>query len=515
MAETALKAAMGAPVVANEPAFITPDNSQAAQPSIAIIGTGFSGLCAAIRLKRAGFDNFVIYEKGGDFGGVWRENTYPGAACDVPWHLYSFSFEYSNQWSSRYPPQPEILKYIRACARKYGLYEHCRFNTEVESAAFDKDSGRWSVATKDGDAQEYRAVITGVGQLSRPAFPRIKGIEDFRGHSFHSALWDHDCNLKGKRVAVIGTGASAIQFIPEIAPEVSQLTIFQRSAPYILPRLNLVYGAVNKFLFRFIPRYGHLYRLFLYELGDNSIAAFNGKGLMSGLFKWWAQHHLKSQVPDPELRAKLTPDYPVGCKRVLFHSDYYPALTRDNVEVETTGISHISQKGVVTTDGVEHEVDVIIYGTGFKATEFLAPINFRGKDGQTLEERWSDGAEAYLGVSVDGFPNLFMCYGPNTNLGSNSIIFMIECQTHYITQCIRKLADGRTKYLDVKPGVLREFNDVLQDKLKASVWSAGCSSWYHTDDGRVTNNWPNKTKKYQRLTRKFRLDDYQVALQNR
>jgi len=479
-----------------------------ANPTIAIIGAGFSGLCTAIRLKEAGFTNFTLFEQGDDVGGVWRENTYPGAACDVPWHLYSFSFEPRTDYSCPYPEQPEILEYQRFCARKYAINSHVRLNTTVESATFDDANNLWRIETGDGQLHDFDLLVFGVGQLSRPAFPPIKGIDEFAGHSFHSAQWDHEHDLTGERVAVIGTGASAIQFIPRIAPEVAQLNVFQRTPPYILPRFQRQYGKFNRWLFRKFPHYRDIFRLGLFGAGEASVPAFNDQSKLAVALRWWAKSHRNSQVKDPELREKLTPDYPIGCKRVLFSSDYYPAVARDNVDVVTTGIDHISAEGVVTEDGRTHAVDTIIYGTGFKTTEFLAPIQITGREGRSLGARWSAGAEAYLGITVDGFPNMFMCYGPNTNLGGNSIIYMIECQVQYIVDCVHRLAESDSHSMEVREDVIAEHNRKLQEKLDNTVWSWGCSSWYHTADGRITNNWPSTNTRYHQLTRKAEPRDF-------
>lgn len=478
--------------------------------SIAIIGTGFSGLCAAIQLKRDGFENFTMFETGDDVGGVWRENTYPGAACDVPWHLYSYSFENRTGFTCPYPEQPEILEYQRHCARKHDLYPHIRFHSTVESAHFDDVQGVWQVTTDDGVTRAFDVLISGVGQLSRPSWPDIPGQDEFTGHSFHSAEWEHDYDLSGKRVAVIGTGASAIQFVPEIAKEVGHMAVFQRSAPYLLPRFQRQYGTVNRWLFKNFPRYRDVFRHSLRVVADASVPAFHNQSRLSRVFEGWWRHHLNSQVKDPELRRKLTPDYPIGCKRILFSSNYYPALAQDNVDLVTDGIERITPNGVLDKNGVEHEVDVIIYGTGFKATEFLSPMEIRGSGGKQLSERWATGAEAYLGITVDGFPNLFMCYGPNTNLGGNSIIYMIECQVEYIRQCLHKLSQPGVQAMDVKPEVVREYNRELQAELGETVWSWGCSSWYHTADGRITNNWPGTNVRYRHLTDHVNLSDYRL-----
>jgi cation diffusion facilitator CzcD-associated flavoprotein CzcO len=424
----------------------------------------------------------------------------------VPWHLYSFSFEYGTRFSCTYPRQPEILAYQQYCARKYDLYPHIRFNTEVVEASYDDNRHLWVVKTASG-VHEFDVLISGVGQLSRPGWPDIRGMDDFRGHAFHSAEWDHGYGLQDKRIAVIGTGASVIQFVPPVAAEAASLTIFQRSAPYVLPRIQHEYGAVMHWILRHFPGYRGIYRGFLRWLGDASATAFHKQSRMSRFLQWWAEWYLTHRVENPELRRKLTPDYPIGCKRILFSSEYYPALQQDNVKVVTEGIDHISPAGVVTTDGVEHVVDVIIYGTGFQATEFLAPMVIRGRGGRSLSERWSQGAEAYLGITVDGFPNLFLCYGPNTNLGGNSIIYMIECQVEYIRQCVGKLHEKQVQAMEVRAEVLTNYNVSLQRELVDTVWNS-CRSWYQTKDGRITNNWPGTNIRYHDETAHPDLDDY-------
>lgn len=477
---------------------------------IAIIGTGFSGLCAAIQLKLAGFSHFTVYEKGDDIGGVWRANTYPGAACDVFWHLYSYSFEPGTGFTCPYPEQAEIQGYQRYCAEKYNLYPHIQFNTEVESLVFDEAKAVWHLTTKTGELCEFDAVISGVGQLSRPKMPTIQGMDTFKGHSFHSAEWDHDYPLAGKKVAVIGTGASAIQFIPRIAPEVAQLDVFQRSAPYLLPRFQRDYSTLTRWVFKHVPWYRNVMRNIIFQLADSSAGAFLDQSRASKVLKQVSLWHLHRQIKDPVLRKKLTPDYPVGCKRVLFASDYFPTYKRDNVNLVTQGIERITEKGVVTSHGTEYEADVIIYGTGFHATEFLAPMAVRGRNGLALEERWAKGAEAYLGITVDAFPNLFLCYGPNTNLGGNSIIYMIECQVNYIMQCLQSLAAGEFATMEVRQEVIKDYNIKLTKELDKTVWSQNCTSWYHNAEGKITNNWPGTNERYRDVTKTLTLKDYRL-----
>ncbi len=484
-----------------------------ASAKVVIIGTGFAGTCMAIKLKEAGINDFVVLEKGFDVGGVWRENTYPGAACDIPSHLYSYSFSPKTNWSRRYPPQPEILEYLREIAEKYELRPHIRFGVEVESATFDDASATWTVKTRDGQQVTAPIFISGAGQLSRPAMPDLPGIEKFKGKAFHSANWDHDFELKGKKVAVVGTGASAIQFLPIIAQDVDHLTLFQRSAPWTLPKPDTEYSKLEKRMFGKLPGFRRAYRYAIWKfLGEGAFSAFENPGSTTGrILKWVSERQLRTQVADPELRKKLTPDYPIGCKRVLFTSNWYEALTRDNVSVENGGIKAITATGVRSADGELHKVDAIIYGTGFKATDFLTPMTIKGANGRDLNDAWRDGAEAYLGITVADFPNFFMLYGPNTNLGSNSIIFMIECQANYIMQCLKAMEAKQAKTLDVKPTVMREFNDGLQATLKDTVWNAGCKSWYVNEKGRNTNNWPALTAEYREITSELQEADYQFG----
>jgi cation diffusion facilitator CzcD-associated flavoprotein CzcO len=471
-----------------------------------IVGAGFGGLGMAIRLKQRGEQRFVILEKADDLGGCWRDNTYPGAACDIPSHLYSFSFEPSWRWTRAYAPQPEILAYLRTCAAKYGLRDHLRCGVEVKSAAFDADRGIWVVDT--GTEQlEARTLIVACGQLSRPAYPNIRGLERFAGTQFHSARWNHDYPLDGKRVAVIGTGASAIQFVPAIAPRVGQLHLFQRSPPHVIPKPDREFSRWERALHRRVPSVGAARRARIYA--NNEARAFTlAFPQLTRAYQWLFRRHLEQQIRDPELRRKLTPDYPIGCKRVLISNDYYPALERPNAEVVTDAIREVTERGVVTGDGRERAVDAIIFGTGFTANEFLAPMTIRGPRG-TLDEAWRGGAEAYLGMTISGFPNLFVLYGPNTNLGHNSIIYMLESQFDYVMQALDEL--HRVRHLDVRPDVQAAFNTSLQQQLADSVWAGDCTSWYKTASGKVTNNWPGYTFTYRRRTRRLALADYDVS----
>ncbi|MEJ7601779.1 MAG: NAD(P)/FAD-dependent oxidoreductase [Kofleriaceae bacterium] len=470
-----------------------------------IVGAGFGGLGMAIRLKQRGEHRFVILEQAHDVGGCWRDNTYPGAACDIPSHLYSFSFAPSWRWTRAYAPQPEIHAYLRTCARTYGLGRHLRFGTTVRGASFDATTGTWVVDT-GATHLRARALVIACGQLSRPAYPRIPGLETFAGTRFHSARWNHDAPLDGARVAVIGTGASAIQFVPAIAPRVAQLYVFQRSPPYVIPKPDRGFGRRERALYRKLPILGIARRARIYATNELRALTLAMPRLTAG-YAWLFRHHLHRQIQDPALRAKLTPDYPIGCKRVLISNDYYPALARDNVEVVTDAIRGVTPRGIVTADGRERAVDTLIFGTGFTANEFLAPMTIRGLHG-TLDEAWQGGAEAYLGITVTGFPNLFVLYGPNTNLGHNSIVYMLESQFDYVMQALDVL--HRVRRLDVKPEIQHAFNTSLQQQLAGSIWAGDCTSWYKTPDGKITNNWPGYTFTYRRLTRALDLADYNV-----
>ncbi|QIS01611.1 FAD-dependent oxidoreductase [Nocardia brasiliensis] len=480
-------------------------------PSIIIIGAGFAGLGLALELRRAGVDSFTILERAADLGGVWRENTYPGAACDVPSPLYSWSFEPKSDWPRRFSEQRDIHAYMRGVAEKYELTRFIRFGTEVTDAEFDESSGQWRISTAAGEEYTADVFVPAVGQLSRPAMPNIPGIDTFAGPAFHSALWDHSVDLTGKRIACIGTGASAIQYIPRIQPAAAHLTLFQRSAAWVLPKFDTEYSGAHKAMFKYLPPTRLAERFAIWSLFEVLALALTDIPGMKTPVIALADRHRERQVPDPELRAKLTPDYAAGCKRGLFSNEYFPALAEPNVTVETTAIEAITPTGIRTADGVEHEVDVIIFGTGFKGTEFLAPMNIYGVGGRKLTDVWGDaGARAFLGLSVPHFPNLFMMYGPNTNVGSGSIIYMLESQARYIRQVVAYLTDRPGRYLAARASTEQDWDDWLQRRLKDTPWNF-CSSWYRNAAGRITNNWPGATVLYRWKTRTFDLADYDEA----
>ncbi len=483
----------------------------AAIHSVVIIGAGFGGLGMAIKLKAQGQDDIVIIEKGSDVGGCWRDNTYPGAACDVPSHLYSFSFERHYPWSRRFAPQREIFAYQQHCARKYDVYRHMRFNTEVAKASFDEAQGAWKITLTNDETIFARVLITATGQLNQPAYPKMPGIDDFKGAHFHSARWDHSVDLKGKTVAVIGTGASAIQFVPEVTKVAGKVMLFQRSAAHVLAKPDRAYSEREHRILKKFPITQTLDRLKIYIANEARVLGFTSLQKAMTLFEWQFKQQLKKFIKDPELREKLTPDYPIGCKRILMSNDYYPALAQNHVEVINQGISEVTATGVVDSEGKHHDVDVIIYGTGFQATDFLTPMTITGRDGIALNDAWRDGAEAYLGISVYGFPNLFMLYGPNTNLGHNSIIYMLESQIHYVQQCIAAIDSQKLRSLEVRSLVQTNFNDRVQSKISDTVWNKGCHSWYKTESGKNTNNWPGFTFNYRRQTEKLDLNDYDIV----
>jgi cation diffusion facilitator CzcD-associated flavoprotein CzcO len=476
---------------------------------VVVIGAGFAGIGMAIALKQAGVEDFAVVDRADDLGGTWRDNSYPGLSCDVPSHLYSFSFQ-PWRWSRRFPAREEILSYLHALVAERGLGPHLRFGCGVMAAEFDEHRAIWNLTLDDGSTLQATSVVCAVGQLGRPALPGIAGRDEFAGPWWHSARWNHDVELAGRRVAVIGTGASAIQFVPEIAKVASHVDVYQRSAPYVLPKADRPYGDAEQTLLDRLPvvRKADRLRIFLYGELLTSGFVLSPKLLAAPMQLWRRQ--LGSQISDPELRAKCVPDYVMGCKRVVFSDDWYPALARPNVELVTDPIERIVADGVTTADGTTRTADVIIYGTGFHAAEFLTPMLVSGLGGQQLSEAWQDGAQAYLGITVSGFPNFFMLYGPNTNLGGNSIIYMLEGQVGYVLGAIRALAAERLAWLDVRPEVQDTFNSWVQSASRTSVWESGCHNWYTTASGRNTNNWPDHTFLYRHRVRCFDLAAYRV-----
>jgi len=476
---------------------------------VVVIGAGFGGIGMAVALKRAGITDFLIVDKADDLGGIWRDNTYPGAACDVPSNLYSFSFS-PGYGSRRFPPQPQTLAYIHELAAEHDLGHHFRFGSAVTTAKFDERRAVWELQLDDGELIGATTVISAVGQLSRPAIPDIMGRDEFAGPSWHSARWDHGVDLSEKRVAVIGTGASAIQFVPEVAKAAAQVDVYQRSAPYVLPKPDRTYSRVQQAIFDRLPLVRRADRLWIFLRGELLTSGFvvSPKLLATPMRMWRRQ--LDRQIADPGVRAKCIPDYVMGCKRVLFSNEWYPTLARPHVKLVDLPIDHIQRGGVVTADGGFRPADVIIYGTGFQTTDFLAPISVTGLNGRRLDETWRGGAEAYLGITVSGFPNFFMLYGPNTNLGGNSILYMLEGQIAYIVGALQAMDYASLDWLDVRPEVQTSFNAWVRKTSASSVWESGCHSWYTTSSGRNTNNWPTHTFVYRHRVRRFDLASYRV-----
>ena len=481
----------------------------------------------AIQLKRAGWHDFVVLEKDADLGGTWRDNRYPGCACDVPSHLYSYSFELNPDWSRMFSPQEEIWDYMRHCVRRYALEPHLRYGVRVESLEWDDGAARWRVTTADGEVLTPRAVVSATGALHVPSVPDIPGAERFAGTTFHSSQWDRSYDLAGKRVAVIGTGASAIQFVPQIADQVERLHVFQRTPPWIHPRPDADIPARWRRRFADRPLVMRAFRSLIYwgmELRALGFAVH--PRLMAPLAKM-ARQHLERQVPDPDLRAKLTPDYTIGCKRILLSSDYYPAVSRPDVDLVTEGIAEIGERGIVTQDGRSYEVDAIIYGTGFKVTSALMDQQIVGRGGRKIQDAWAGGVEAHLGITVAGFPNFFMLLGPNTGSGHTSVLFVIESQVQHILGCLRRLfrsdasggtggtggeVDAGRGTIEVKPAAQQAFNAGLHRRLRKAVWSVGgCRSWYLDEQGVNRTLWPGFSFEYWARTRRARRTHYEVS----
>jgi len=477
---------------------------------VAIIGAGFSGLCMAIKLKEAGRTNFRVFEKAADIGGTWYLNRYPGCACDVPSHLYSFSFDQNSHWSRAYSPAPEIWRYQKATAEKHGVMPFIRCNAEVARAEYDEDAQLWRLTLASGESVVARALVAGAGILHVPFHPTIKGAESFAGKTMHTANWDDAYDLAGKRVAVIGTGASAVQLVPAIAGQAGHLDVYQRTPGWVIPRMDYDFKETSKTRFARFPFLQRLFRNLIYWRAEMLAYGFTQNVKVIARFQKLAETYLEKAVPDPALRAKLTPDFPLGCKRVLISDDYYPALQRENVEVITDAISEIRSNGVVTADGRLREADAILYATGFRVTDWLSHVDIRGKGGRRLIDDWKDGASAYYGVAVNGFPNMFLLLGPNTGLGHNSVVFMIEAQVRYALDCMTWLWAGAGS-VEVKAEIQDAFNKDLAQRMKRTVWMSGCKSWYLNANGTNSTLWPGFTVTYWWKTRAAAKRDFEIA----
>lgn len=480
---------------------ISSHSGPACDTSVAILGAGFGGLCMAIKLREAGHDDFMIFEKAESVGGTWRDNSYPGCACDIPSHLYSYSFAQRSQWSRRFASQAEILAYIRQVAHRHGLDDRIHYNTPITSAEWIDSERHWRLSTKDGRRFTARAVVSAVGGLHLPSYPRIPGSDRFQGPAFHTARWRHDVDLAGKRVAVIGAGASAVQVVPEIASRVSQLYVFQRTPQWIMPRNDRPYTALERLAYRFVPGLLRCSRALYYWKAEATALGFVIKPKWMREGEKRAKRHLARSIADPALRRKLQPKYRMGCKRVLLSDAYYPAISQPHVELVTHGIERMTHDGIVTADGRTRDVDVIVYATGFRPFDQSAEITVKGRDGRLLSDEWQDGPQAFRGVAVTGFPNYFLIMGPNSGLGHSSILFMIECQVRYIRDCLSWLDSGKTDAVEVRADVQDDFNRQLDEAHQRTVWkdksrTGGCSSWYVHPSGRNTAIWPGFTSSY-------------------
>jgi cation diffusion facilitator CzcD-associated flavoprotein CzcO len=476
---------------------------------VVIVGAGFGGIGAAIELRRHGFDEIVILDRAPEAGGTWWYNTYPGCVCDVPSYLYSFSFAQRLDWSRMCSPHDEILAYLQGVAREHGIDRLVEPNTDVSVVSWDDESRRWTVSSADGRSWDADAVIVATGQLHQPATPKIEGSDEFAGHSFHSSRWDHDYDLRGKRVAVIGTGASAIQFIPHVAEEAGKLHVFQRTGNWFMARKNRQYPGWFKQLLRRLPILQALRRKYIYNYAESLTLMIRNPRTWGRIGWLLSSLFMRSQLKDPEVRRKAWPDYTFGCKRILFSSDFLPALQRPNVELITDRITRVTESGVVTAGGAERELDCIIYATGFRTTEFMFPMEITGAGGRSLREAWADGPHAHLGIAVPGFPSLFFMYGPNTNTSGGSIIFYEETQAAYIRQALQQVRARGAAAIEVRSDVEAASDRELQARFAGTAWLA-CDSWYRDRTGRIVTNWPGYMREYEERLRTLDPGEYSL-----
>ena len=479
---------------------------------VLVVGAGFAGLGAAIKLDEHGFSDFLVVDKGDTVGGTWRDNTYPGAACDVPSQLYSFSFAPNPDWSRSFSPQPEIQAYLERTAEQAGVLDRFRFGVTVEDISWDEADQQWQVVT-DAGSVTADFVISGSGGLSEPKLPEIAGIESFEGEIFHSARWNHDYDLTGKRVAVIGTGASSIQIVPEIAEQVAHLDVYQRTAPWVMPRKDRDYKPVERFAFRHLPFVQKAYRTGIYWGRECFVPGFTVNPKLAAPARKLALKNIERGIADPGLRAAVTPNFQIGCKRILISNTYYPALDRSDVDLVTDGIREITPTGIVTADGSTREVDAIVVATGFHTTEQPIAEHIKGRDGRTLADAWREhGQAAYKGTTIAGFPNLFQIVGPNTGLGHSSMVFIIESQIAYIVSALQQIGQRELGTVEPTPEAQQSWNDDVQRRMQRTVWNTGgCASWYLDSHGRNTTLWPRTTFKFRELLSRFDLDQYVVT----
>ena len=463
----------------------------------------------ALEARRRGFEDIVILEKADDFGGTWRENTYPGIACDIPSHLYAIATRPKADWRRKYAGGAEIWAYMRDVARSEGLYTLTRFGRTFAGATWNERESRWQVQAAEGERYLCRVLVCAMGPLHVPKLPEIPGIEEFRGPAFHSARWNHDAALAGKRVAVFGTGASAVQFVPQIAKVADRVTVYQRTAPWVLPRHDGRIPVWLRWLYATLPGLRSLARRAYFEFHETQHAVFRGHPRAVRIARRMALRHMAKAIGDPALRSRLTPDYQIGCKRVLFSDDWYLTLARGNVEVVTEEAARIRRDSVVTTDGAERRADVLIFGTGFHVTETVATLPLRGRGGRPIAEAWRDGISAYLGASVHGFPNLFFMLGPNTGLGHNSVLLMVEAQAEHVARVLAEMRDQGIETVEPRAEVQDRFTGELERRLAGMVWqTGGCRSWYQDPQGRSPTLWPGTVPEFRRRARAAGLADY-------
>jgi cyclohexanone monooxygenase len=479
--------------------------------SVGIIGAGPGGLALGIFLQKAGFRDFTIFDREDGVGGTWRVNTYPGLACDVKSHLYSFSFHLNAGWSRLWSGQPEILRYFEECAEKYRLRSHLGLNTEIVTANWDADTQSWRLTTATGEQHVFDVVVSAVGLFAQPVLPTLVEEEPFTGTVMHSSRWDHSVSLDGARVAVLGTGSTASQVLPELAKVAQRVYSVQRSPTWILPKPDRPYTEREKWVFSHVPLAKKFYRTRLWLRSERNISVIENGSDKTQEFKAIALAHLETEVRDPELRAKLTPDHPLGCKRLVFSSDFIPSLTQSNVEVIASPAKALRARSLVTEDGAELGVDVVVCATGYAAADYLGQVDVVGANGVALRDEWRDGAHAYLGMAVPGFPNFFMLYGPNTNVGSNSVIFMLEAQAHYIVRLLKHMRRTGMRSVAVRPEAMAAFLAKVDGWMEGTVWTTRCSNYFRTANGRVVTQWPRSARAFWTMTRRFRRDDYTFA----
>ncbi len=484
------------------------DSVTTAGLSIGIIGAGPGGIALGILLKRAGFRDFTIFDREDGVGGTWRINTYPGLACDVKSHLYSYSFDLNPHWSRLWSAQPEILKYFERCAEEQGLRTHLRLGTEIRCAQWDEHVQRWRLTTATGEHHEFNVMVSAVGLFTQPVLPELIEQEPFTGTVMHSSRWDHSVDLAGARVAVLGTGSTASQLVPELAKAAAQVYSVQRSPTWILPKPDRPYSPRERWLFANVPLAKKLYRARLWLRSEANISVIEHGSEKTQEFTAIALRLLENSVSDEKLRRNLTPDHPMGCKRLVFSSDYLTALTQPNVEVVTSPARYLRTRSLVMHDGTERDVDVVVCATGYAAADYLGEIEVTGEDGVTLRDVWRDGAHAYLGMAVPGFPNFFMLYGPNTNVGSNSVIFVLEAQARYIVRALRYLRRKGRSYVAVRPSAMADFLAKVDQWMRGTVWTTQCSNYFRAANGRVVTQWPRSARTFWVMTRRFNSADF-------